>query len=482
MANVETRILVATSLVALSLAARPSWARDLFREAPEGKAALGSAGPEVVRSRVVEVDFDALLDDDGAFAASPVSELRLNLFDDATLIASRDENATDLADHFAWAGRLDGGGQVVLVASGGLLAGSVNTLAETYRIRPAGPGGLHVIEHVDLAQLPDEAEPIPVDEAALPFAAGPVQKAVAKDDGSVIDLLVVYTPAARGLGVIQGGIESLIRLGVTEANVALAQSGIGTRFRLVHLTEVSYQEDPGSSIQSHLSRLATKGDGELDQVHTLREQYKADLVQLIGASTEGGCGVGYLMRGTNNTSFERLAFSYTATRCISPGYTMAHELGHNLGSNHAIGDPVGQGAFPYSYGYKDIDHGFRTVMAYPCEGFSCPRVLHFSNPAVTFEGHPTGTDIQNNARSIDSIRVVAANFRTGAAGGANACKPKLSTFVGCKGGGCKVCAEKIAGYDAYLANHPGCIVHTKCRGTGYAKCSVTCPAPTAADR
>jgi hypothetical protein len=303
------------------------------------------------------------------------------------------------------------------------------------------------------------------------------------EDGSLIDLLVVYTPASRAPASLQGGIEPLIDLGVAETNTAFANSGINSRIRLVHVAELDYSEGFQTSIQTLLSRLSSPNDGHMDEVHALRDQYQADLVQLIGSSTSGGCGVGYLMRGSSNRLFERQAFSYTAARCISPGYTLAHELGHNLGSNHALGDPGGFGAFNYSYGYKDPEHGFRTVMAYPCEPESCPRVLHFSNPDVSYNGHPAGAAFADNARSINNVRALVANFRVGnGAGSGNACANKRSTFVGCKNGACKVCAEKIAGYSRYLANHPGCIVNSKCRGRGYVKCSVTCPAPTEADR
>jgi hypothetical protein len=307
------------------------------------------------------------------------------------------------------------------------------------------------------------------------------------EDGSLIDLLVVYTPAAEGPGSAQGGIVRLIELGVAEANTALANSRVETRLRLVHVAKVALEETSDTTIQTLLFQLFAPNDGVLDEVYALREQYKADLVQLIGETTNGGCGTGFLMRGSDNELFERQAFSYAAARCISPGYTLAHELGHNLGCNHSKEDPTGQGAFPYSYGYKDPEHGFRTVMAYPCETDHCPRVLHFSNPAVSRGRHPTGTSSQHNSRSINNIRVLVSNFRVGSGdgggnGGGTICRRNRSSFVGCKGGGCKVCAEKIAGYSGYLSNHPGCIVNPKCRGKGYAPCSVTCPTPTQADR
>jgi hypothetical protein len=104
-------------------------------------------------------------------------------------------------------------------------------------------------------------------------------------------------------------------------------------------------------------------------------------------------------------------------------YSFGHELGHNMGLNHARPDPTGPGAFAYSYGYKNPGDAFRTVMAYCC-GYEtgacrsgCPRVLHFSNPNVLYGGNPTGvSDAQPtasafNALSLNNTRVTVANWR-----------------------------------------------------------------------
>jgi hypothetical protein len=54
-------------------------------------------------------------------------------------------------------------------------------------------------------------------------------------------------------------------------------------------------------------------------------------------------------------------------------------------------------------------------MAYNCP-VSCPRVLHFSNPNVTYGGSPTGVSeaspgSAHNALSLDNTRVTVANWR-----------------------------------------------------------------------
>jgi hypothetical protein len=96
--------------------------------------------------------------------------------------------------------------------------------------------------------------------------------------------------------------------------------------------------------------------------------------------------------------------------CVAQ-YTPTHEMGHNMGSQHAPEDGGGVALFPYSYGFKDPARGFRTVMAYSCFEAPCPRLPNFSNPVVTQNGGPAGTATQNNARSINEAAYAIANFR-----------------------------------------------------------------------
>jgi hypothetical protein len=459
------------------------------RGARAAPALEGLAG--VIRARAVRIDFDALLA--GAAASSgdtpvepaPAERLTLTLWPGLAVDAVYDAHAAERAsDRFAWVGRLvaPDDGQVVILASGGRLVGSVRTAAGTFRIRPAGD--LHVVEEIDLAALPPELAPIAVPEPEGPAALDKAETA-ADDDGSTIDLLVVYTPAAREFLARFSGIENMVALSVAEGNVAFANSGVLPRLRLVQLAEVAYDEPTlvFEDLGSMLLKLADPTDGAMDEAHALRDRYGADLVQLIPRSTEG-CGVAFIMGGSNNTAFAANAFGVTSSVCLSLSGTLIHEIGHNLGCNHAPDDSTGRGAFDYSFGYKHPKRLFHTVMAYDCL-LGCPAVLHFSNPDVLYQGEPTGTATQNNARSINNVRHVVANFRASVpaeGGSGGTCSAKKSKFKGCKGGGCKICAEKIADYPDYLANHPGCIVNAKCKGKGYVKCSTTCPAPTDADR
>src|SRR5207237_10570536 len=80
----------------------------LFRDAAREPAAPPADSPRVLRSRYVEVDFDAL----GGASAGPASmpaTLLLNLFPDATFVAERDHaEPTSSGRGAVWAGHLQG--------------------------------------------------------------------------------------------------------------------------------------------------------------------------------------------------------------------------------------------------------------------------------------------------------------------------------------------------------------------------------------
>jgi hypothetical protein len=218
---------------------------------------------------------------------------------------------------------------------------------------------------------------------------------------------VVYTPRAGEAAGGAAAITSLVGLGLAETNLALEKSEIETRLRLVELREVSFSE--AGRVESDLEILREENDGALDEVHELRDAHGADVVQLVVEEGDG-CGIAYSM-GRAGASFSEWAFSVVERSCIDTTYAMAHELGHNLGCDHAPEDPKTKGAFAYSFGYKDLVAGFRTVMAYG----PGRRVARFSNPRILFGGAPAGTERQDNARSLNELRVTASRFRAGLA-------------------------------------------------------------------
>ncbi len=227
------------------------------------------------------------------------------------------------------------------------------------------------------------------------------------DDGSILDVLVKWTPIAQ----VEAGGPNAIRA-IAEASVALsnhvyASSGVSLRMRAVGMgiTE-PFDGDAQSGV---LSALRIADDGVLDAVHGERDALGADLVALLTGESPSYCGVAYLL-GTNSPGW---GFSVTVWDCAVGGLTFTHELGHNQGCCHAPGDGGGctsGGVFPYSVGnrfFGDSGQQWRTVMAYS----PGTRAIRLSSPVVLQDGVPTGTADADNARTLVETAETMANFR-----------------------------------------------------------------------
>jgi hypothetical protein len=369
--------------------------------------------PIVVRSRLVTVDLARL----GAPGDSVADVLVLNLFKDAVYTAALDRLEVSVLGAFSWVGRLEGVAlsRVILTVKDGVMVGNVVAPGLFYQVRYAG-SGVHAIREADQAAFPPEAEPIPVD---LP-AGDAAQPAGVADDGSTIDVLVVYTDDARAQEGGTTAMQALIATAETETNDGYANSGITQRINVVHTAEISYDES-GFNWSDTLSRFTIHGDGYFDAVTApttgLRDTHLADESVLIVEGDPQYCGIAYLMDSLS-PSFESSAFAVVARSCATGYYSFGHEMGHNMGAHHDRANASGTGAFSYSYGYQAPDKAFRTVMAYNCSPSppGCPRVNHWSNPDVDHDGQPTGVaytepDSADNHLTLNNTAYTVANFR-----------------------------------------------------------------------
>ena len=314
------------------------------------------------------------------------------------------------------------------------MAGNVSLSGTSYQIRHV-EAGVHAIREVDPEAVRREAPPTRIDfnfdvpsgtPATAPDEGGkfkglPDRTSFTPDDvslavspkapsvslagsGEFFDLLSVYTPAARTAAGGTAGIQSLIQLGVTETNLAYQNSGIIPRIRLVHTEELNYTEFDDLDIDLYMAQ-----NGFIGNIHEIRDTYSADLVQLVTDSNALFCGKAYLMAG-NNPGFSWWSYSVVEQSCISPNYSFGHELAHNMGSDHAPGDPIGVPAYSYSIGYKEPSSQFRTLMAYN-SGCNCTRLLRHSSQSITYQGSPTGNSTQDNSLSINNVRFTVSGFR-----------------------------------------------------------------------
>jgi hypothetical protein len=303
-------------------------------------------------------------------------------------------------------------GELNLTAVGDTLVGRIVVDGRLFMIRRSGDSAVYVSREIDQQSLPPEAAPLVPPTPPQPDPVPPAG-AVAQDTNQYVDLLIVYTAAARAYMGGTANIATELNGAVTIANTALANSHVTHRFRLVHLTEIAYTEVDNDS--DNLNRLTSTTDGFLDTVHALRETYRADVVTLIEKRTNANsCGIGWLLASPTNSGFEANAFNVVEVNCANANLSLAHEIGHNMGLHHDFANAGGgQGAFSYAYGYG-VDGVGRTVMAYVCPTTNCSRRTIFSTPSYGFPSSPAvpaGTALANNALALENTSLLVANFR-----------------------------------------------------------------------
>ncbi len=401
------------------------------------KSATKSA--EVVRSRQVVLNTSVLKSLPSDVSAARPQSIRISFFDDTSLTVEFTRVDSIGMTGKAFHGTVKGvaNSSVVLVEDAGVISGNVNILNDRFQIRNFGEAG-HVMRQIDVAALPPDHIAMPTNSAlTVPAKArnpGEAAISTAVDDGSTIDVMVVYTPAAR---ISQGGtnaMKSLIDLGIADTNAAYANSGVTQRVRLVYAGEVNYLE---TNLLTDLARLQGTADGFMDEVHELRNLYGADIVSLWGNYT-AGCGQSNLMT-SEDVGFAALAFNVVERNCATSNYSFAHELGHNMGLQHDVYDgnsgtivtpegSVTRTSINYAHGYIDLNNRFRSIMAISAQcdaqapAVNCPRIPFFSNPGVSFDNRAafpgasasatTGGPSSQESRALNDTRDTTANFRT----------------------------------------------------------------------
>ena len=274
------------------------------------------------------------------------------------------------------------------------------------------------------------------------------------DNGSTVDVLVVYTNAAVAQAGSSASLLDSINWAIADSNAIYAGSGIGLQARLVGTSLLpTYVENADMGVD--LDRLTATADGIIDNVHALRDSTGADLVALVRADGGGFCGIAWLLP-SNSTANANLGFSVTALGCFS-NRTFTHELGHNMGCCHAPGDGGGctdGGVFNYAVGHRFFgadSQQYRTVMAYS-PGTRIPR---FSSPFVNWASTPTGiANTRDNARAINETRLAFTNFRC-SADGSGSCGGPGNCFAPHGGQGCvnTSCCEAVCAEDPFCCTN-----------------------------
>jgi hypothetical protein len=234
-----------------------------------------------------------------------------------------------------------------------------------------------------------------------------------------IDVMMVYTVAAKQWAASNAtSIDNAIRIAFLYANYVLNNSQTNVTMNMVYKYETNYVE--AFDDHTNLEALRNQEDSIMDEVHSLRKQYRADLVTMVSITYTGG-GLAYFPNDEDyfyNYGYCDMGFSLSKVTGLLSGSAMIHELGHNMGCSHGNYDND-YGLFSYSSGYWGVDRNgnyFYTIMRYQpnisiTNGNYSVRIPYFSNPDVSYNGVPTGdAETANNALTIKRTKHVISRY------------------------------------------------------------------------
>ena len=421
----------------------------MMHDAMKSPAAMGGTMMTLPDAKVMEYELTKGMR--APDAAQADAQLMLSL-DPATTITVRRTSVEKTPEGYVWHGTVVGTDDPVTLLwwPSGRLAGQITYSGRHYVVKNLG-GNMHGVVEMSTRKLPPEHAPMgkplldkmhmkkdplvtkgdagllrkpnageverpkeplrnlqdagpksqakPGSEIAL--VVPPPPKGGAPREPITIDLLVAYTPAAASHYTDIK--RDLIEVAVEEVNQSFRNSGIdNVRLRLVHVYETNYVEE-GTHFE-HVFRFADKGDGYMDEVHALRDQYKADIAALI-VHDPNGCG---LSAGVAPPADR--AFSVVHHECAALSYSLAHEIGHLIGARHDMALDDDQRPYPFGHGFVS-GKDWRTMMSYEesCDG--CPRLPIWSTPLIKVRGVPAGDASADNARVIAEGAARVAAFR-----------------------------------------------------------------------
>ena len=367
------------------------------------------------------------------------NKLRISLSANKKLQLSRKHFKATNPNNFTWSGVVPGTSALstFVVHNGDVAASIRDENNELYSIEPIGDELYALIKideskfspcggvlHGDTQEMHNPAPPASPSTRNALHNTNASHNANASQNAEVsqsanpveIDVMVAYTPAARGAFA---NIAAQAALAVEETNQTYQNSGVNIRLNLVDSFELNYSEN-NKTYEGILSDFASLGRSGV--VNDRRNQSGADLAMLIvgpGNYENNICGMAYLMTNVSS-AFSPYAFGVVTHSCLTGSYVFAHEVGHIQGARHNEHIDSGNYPFPYGHGYihslPSSSQNFSTVMSYDwgagCS-YGCRKIPHWSNPDIRYNGIATGTiGTNNNARVLNETAQTVAAFKT----------------------------------------------------------------------
>ena len=338
----------------------------------------------------------------------PYAKVMLPLGDSGHIALVRTRPPVVTEGGLTWSGETEETGEraVLMLWKDGHLSGYFGFKGRVYTVNHVG-NGVHTMAEIDPRKLPPDHAPGSKDNPAAPpsdkppvISVPPPEPAVAPFPDAerqaleakkiVIDIMLLYTKRTSEHYIRDPG--DLLALAIEQANETFRNSGVGNvSLRLVHHQEVGYDESGADQFDT-LYRMVD-GVGVFKDIKRLRNEKRADIVGLI-LDSPNGCG-----QSTRVGADADEAFFVVHHACAAITYSIAHEVGHILGTRHDRFMDTNDHPYPFAHGHINGTK-WRDMMSYQEGCGGCPRIPYWSNPRITYKGEPTGTAATDNARVI----------------------------------------------------------------------------------
>lgn len=313
-----------------------------------------------------------------------------------------------------------GSGELVMVSKNGHKFGSFSLGGQAYEYWDL-TGGKQALLYM--------SEDTETRADCLDTGSGSSLPSVAKTTTCTVKVLVLYNDYAQNMWA---DIPDKAELAVAQCNSAYRNSDVSEcDLEMVLIGVKHFDFDQTSNPKEDVDSLCGSPIAQ-----NLRLLYQADMVVLLGKKYPGAFGIAGSLTLAPDSTYAIVSI-FSATR--SGRWTFAHETGHLFGGLHNIG-PASDSA----KGMVFISQQFcskMTIMAQlGGQGIAPSRILHYSNPNVTWHDVETGTPINNVARQLRNAGCVVGNFIEDA--------PSLDILLM---GNSKVCPCKNAYFTAQIS-------------------------------
>ncbi|MBR1809021.1 MAG: zinc-dependent metalloprotease [Paludibacteraceae bacterium] len=371
--------------------------------------------PEVIWNSVVSIDVNMLI-------SSDTIQIGLDNENIEVSIVYKNEENNYRYMHYV---STDTNTDVYLSILDGHIEANIHALSGTYRMFSIEENILSIAkyEYNYIEEEPEYIEYLEELEEAPEFTDEIAN--VVPTSTPIIRVLFLYTNAALNLMNYYTTIPSLYEMQMRQivydyinyANESFNNSNINAHMQLAYLGSTNYIET-SQSWSNTLNYFYQDNDGYIDEVHSLREKYSADICVLF-LDKDDYCGEAKKIKASAQTAFCLVR----PARGCNRKFTAVHEIGHLIGCRHNYAADVNLVPYAYGHGYYHYEEGspstsWRTMMSYEnkCDNddYKCKRILYWSNPNVNYsDGYAMGTSgIANNARVWNERASTVSAFRT----------------------------------------------------------------------